>query len=405
MHDEERRRSHWYAWGVLVVMASAGPAAWQSPTNALVPRSDISARDGDRIVVEDDALVQIVRRRQATIRAIFSEEERLLIVLVDYVKPGEFPDGMVDWAFNFYDIDGTWPLGPRWEGLTAIFQYQGAQSRPRGLAFETPQGLVQIVPRPSESALPDPRASVILSHGATSSGPRLSVSFAEAETLQLSDAARTKASGAIIGTATPPAGSGTTARGTLVVGTGRGTRPAPPANADGTATYAYFLRDDATPPPPGQEIAANHGDRVIVDDDARVQVVRRRQGMIRAIFNHEQRTLIVLADYARAGQPPDGKVDSGFNFYNLEGTWPASPRWEALTTLFHFEGDPQSQLPGGYALVTPQGLVHLSPRLSRLREPAAAATAVIWFAGSRTSHNLSVSFAEAEKRLRLLLPR
>ena len=342
--------------------------------------------------------MQIVRRRQATIRTIFSEKERLMIVLVDYLKPGEFPDGMVDWAFNFYDVDGTWPLGPRWEGLTATFQYQGAQSRPRGLAFETPQGLVQIVPRPLESALTDPRASVILSHGATSSGPRRSVSFAEAETIQLSDAARTKASGATIGTAMPPAGAGTTARGTLVVGTGRGPKPAPPATADGAATYGYFPREDATPPPPGQEIAANDGDRVIVDDDARVQVVRRRQGMIRVIFSHELRTLIVLADYARGGQSPDGKVDSGFNFYDLDGAWPMAPRWEALTTLFQFEGDPQLQLPGGYALVTPLGFVHLSPRAARRREPAGDTTAVIWFAGSSTGYNLNVSFAEAERR-------
>jgi hypothetical protein len=224
------------------------------------------------------------------------------------------------------------------------------------------------------------------------------VSFAEAEAIQLSDAARTKASGATIGTAMPPAGSGATARGTLAVGAGRGSKPVRPESGDGTATYGYVLREDATPTPPGQEIPASDGDRVIVDDDARVQVVRRRQGMIRAIFNQEQRTLIVLADYVRSGQPPDGKVDAAINFYELDGAWPMAPRWEALTTLFQFEGDPQSQLPGGYALVTPQGLVHLSPRASRRRKPEASATAVYWFAGSGGSYNLDVSFAEAETR-------
>jgi hypothetical protein len=50
--------------------------------------------------VEDDARVQIIRRRQATIRTIYSQREQLLIVLADYSKPGEFPDGQVDWAYK-----------------------------------------------------------------------------------------------------------------------------------------------------------------------------------------------------------------------------------------------------------------------------------------------------------------
>ena len=68
---------------------------------------------------------EIVRRRQATVRTIFNQEQRLLIVLVDYLKPGEFPDGTVDWAFNFYDVEGNWPLGERWEALTTLLQYDG----------------------------------------------------------------------------------------------------------------------------------------------------------------------------------------------------------------------------------------------------------------------------------------
>jgi hypothetical protein len=76
------------------------------------------------------------------------------------------------------------------------------------------------------------------------------------------------------------------------------------------------------PPPAGVEIPASDGDRVIVDDDARIQIVRRRQAAIRAIFSQEQRALIVLADYAKPGQFPDGDVDTTFNFYELEGEWP-----------------------------------------------------------------------------------
>lgn len=105
--------------------------------------------------------------------------------------------------------------------------------------------------------------------------------------------------------------------------------------------------------------------------------------------------MIVLADYAKPGQFPDGDVDSTFNFYELEGDWPLAPRWEALTTLFQYEGDPQ--FPTGYALATPQGVVHLSPGRPGVRIPDPTAIAVLWFRGSSIGHGRSLSFAEAEK--------
>ena len=104
---------------VVTAMFIAAPAAAQQ---------DIIARDGDRIIVDEDARVEIVRRRQAAVRTIFNQQQRLLIVLVDYVKPGEFPDGTVDWAFNFYEVEGNWPLGERWEALTTLLQYDGTPS-------------------------------------------------------------------------------------------------------------------------------------------------------------------------------------------------------------------------------------------------------------------------------------
>lgn len=86
----------------ILVLAFVSVAAAQQPSRTPPPPGvDIPARDGDRIIVDDDARIQIVRRRQATVRTIFSQEERLLIVLIDYSKPGEFPDGEVDWAYNY----------------------------------------------------------------------------------------------------------------------------------------------------------------------------------------------------------------------------------------------------------------------------------------------------------------
>ena len=177
---------------VVTAMFIAAPAAAQQ---------DIIARDGDRIIVDEDARVEIVRRRQATVRTIFNQQQRLLIVLVDYVRPGEFPDGTVDWAFNFYDVEGDWPLGERWEALTTLLQYDGTPPLPRGLALETPQGLVQLLPsRPTLPPTPAPSARAVLSFRGASTGGRQGLSFAEAETLQLQDYSRSKASGATVST-------------------------------------------------------------------------------------------------------------------------------------------------------------------------------------------------------------
>jgi TonB family protein len=212
-------------WTLVGVLALASVAAAQQPPSrpSPPPGVDISARDGDRIIVDDDARIQIVRRRQATIRAIFSQDDRLLIVLVDYSKPGEFPDGQVDWAFNFYQVDGTWPLGPRWEGLTAMYQYEGEPPLTRGLAFETQQGLVQLAPNGRDVPKPDSSLLAVLLFRGSSSSARRGLSFAEAETVQLTDAARSKSSGATVSTLMTPAGAGATGTGTSSASLSRGT--------------------------------------------------------------------------------------------------------------------------------------------------------------------------------------
>jgi hypothetical protein len=389
-------------WSLIVVLAFASVAAAQQPPTRTPPPPgvDISAKDGDRILIEDDARIQVLRRRQATIRTIYSQTERLLIVLVDFSKPGEFPDGQVDWAYNFYQVEGDWPLGPRWDALTALFQMEGDLGRPGGLAFQTPQGLVHLVPKGRDVAPLDPAALAVLTHGGSSGSPRRGVSFEQAETMQLDDFVRSKASGATVSTTMPPDGSRVT--GTAVVRGQFGSAnsplqkmpniaPSPPLPA-GVSPLATAVRP---PPPQGQEISARDGDRIVVDDDARVEIVRQRQATVRAIVNHEQRTLILLADYAKPGELPDGEVDAAFNFYELEGAWPLPPRWEAPATLFLFEGDPQ--LRRGYALATPQGLLHLSPARLQTEKPELSAAAVLWYRGMTGGTQRRMSFANAEK--------
>ena len=149
-----------------------------------------------------------------------------------------------------------------------------------------------------------------------------------------------------------------------------------------------------TPPPVGQEISARDGDRVIVDDDARVQIVRRRQATVRTIFIAEQNALIVLADYAKAGEFPDGIVDSMFAFYELSGEWPLERRWEAFITMFSYEGDtPPSR---GYGLATPNGLIRLSPRLADDGITDSSAVVTLQYQGASMTVGRRMSFAEAE---------
>jgi TonB family protein len=161
-----------------------------------------------------------VRRRQATVRTIFSQEERLLIVLIDYSRPGEFPDGEVDWAYNFYNVEGSWPLPARWEALTHTFQYDSDPSLPRGFAFTTPQGPVQLRSFRNDVAEPDPSALAVLSFRGASGSVRRGMSFTEVEALQFEDYARSKASGATVSTTMgAQAGPGGTGSASATLGT------------------------------------------------------------------------------------------------------------------------------------------------------------------------------------------
>ena len=385
-------------WTLLIVLAFASIASAQQPRTPPPPGVDISANDGDRILVDDDARIEIIRRRQATIRTIYSRTERVLIVLVDYTKPGAFPDGIVDWAFNFYDVEGTWPLGPRWEALTGIFQFQAESSRQTGLAIETPRGLVRLVTKGHQETLVPSADFAVLTYRGAANGPRHNLSFAEAEKMQLADFVRSKTSGATVGTTMTPDGRIGTSSVEAGIRTGDSTRPQTQTTRPRVAPlYPDNMRqaNRRPPPPAGQEIPARDGDRVIVDDDARVQIVRRRQATVRSVFIPEHNALIVLADYAKTGEAPDGVVDSMFAFYALSAEWPLAPRWEALTTFVSYESDaPPSR---GYGVVTPSGLIRLSPRMADdgIRDATAAAT--VWYQGASMSGGRQISFDEAEK--------
>jgi len=67
-----------------------------------------------------------------------------------------------------------------------------------------------------------------------------------------------------------------------------------------SAARAQVVRD---PWPQGQRIDARDGDTIIVDENARVRIVRQRSAYVRTVFSSKERWLIVLARYA----PLDGR--------------------------------------------------------------------------------------------------
>jgi TonB family protein len=149
-------------WTLTIVLAFASVAAAQQPSSRTPPPPgvDISARDGDRIVVDDDARIQ------------------------------------------------------SWEALTTLFQYEGEAPLSRGLGLTTPQGLVQLSPSRLDAHKPDPSATTVLTFRGSSSTGRRGLSFAEAETLQFQDYARSRASGATVSTVMgAPNSAGVTGRG------------------------------------------------------------------------------------------------------------------------------------------------------------------------------------------------
>ena len=161
----------------LLIIAAAQPVGAQRPTSSPPTGDHIIARDGDVIVVENDAQVGVVRRRGAYARVVFNAEERWFLLLVDHATPGRPADGRVDWTYSFREVDGAWPFGARWEGRVTIDEYsvigQGGQG---GLGIATPDGLVQLFARQEEFR--DRNAVAVLSYrGGGQSGTTISASM------------------------------------------------------------------------------------------------------------------------------------------------------------------------------------------------------------------------------------
>jgi len=154
------------------------------------------------------------------------------------------------------------------------------------------------------------------------------------------------------------------------------------------------------PAPPGRRIEAGDGDIVVIEEDVRVRIVRRRHAAVRAVFNPTERWLILLVDYpSTAGGPADGSVDATYSFNELTGDWPLGERWEGDAIVEDYSAAGEIGFRGGVGLVVPQGLVQFLGFQSNeqpVKDPAAVA--VMSFRGSSRGGGDGASFDEAEQR-------
>ena len=155
---------------------------------------------------------------------------------------------------------------------------------------------------------------------------------------------------------------------------------------------------------PGQTIRAKEGDVILVENDDKVRVVRRRHANVRIIHNAEQRWVLVLADWLSGSSGGDGRVDYSFDFRELTGEWPLAARWEGAAFVDHYDlaGTGPNQ---GMGITTSAGLIQFlssSPAGRTLTTDRtfadAAAVAVLTFRGSGGAMMSRESFDVAEQR-------
>lgn len=182
------------AFATLFALSLTAPdAAGQVRRPAPLPQGNrIPAQHGDIIVLEGDAQVKILRRRDANIRIVFSRAERWLVLLADIAGSGG-PDGRVDWTYNWRDVSGDWPIADRWEGPATIEEYWMSSPGPssRGLGFTSPVGLIQLLAVPLDVAdFRDPGAAAVLTYRGGGSGIGGGESFDRAEARQIDNIRR-----------------------------------------------------------------------------------------------------------------------------------------------------------------------------------------------------------------------
>jgi TonB family protein len=179
----------------VVVTVAPEHAAQQAEQRGPAPKgTTLDARDGDTVVIEDDARVRVIHRRRAHVRAVFDPTRRWLILLAQYLPQSGPRSNGVDDAYTFREIEGNWTLGNKWEADTTIERYSlaGQSGGPAGFGFQTPQGTVQLFSR-NQQQFRDPGAALVLVFRGFDGGRSNGVSFDQVEKLKIEEAMGTRA--------------------------------------------------------------------------------------------------------------------------------------------------------------------------------------------------------------------
>jgi len=210
----------------LLMLSAAATAAAQRPASPpLPPGKRIVAQDGDVVVVDNDARVRIVRRREGFVRVVFNAQEGWLVLLVDHDTPAGPADGRVDVVHFRRDVAGSWPFDPRWEGRATIEDYSMASQGGSGLGLVTPQGLVQLLLGMGPD-LRDADAVAVLSSSSGGSTAVDSLAFDEAEPWYIAELRRND--GVV---RSPDGGSSSTSIALGATGRGASISPGKPSGA------------------------------------------------------------------------------------------------------------------------------------------------------------------------------
>ena len=109
----------------------------------------------------------------------------------------------------------------------------------------------------------------------------------------------------------------------------------------------------------GQRIQLKDGDVLLLEDGARVRMIRRNNATVRATFNAGQHWLVILVDSAMpGGRGPDGLVDVTYTFNDVTGEWPLGERWEGTAVVEDYSQIGEMGIVG-VGLSTPNGVLQL----------------------------------------------
>jgi len=180
--------TRWLITLFLALPAASDRATAQTVTGLLPAGSTINARDGDTVLIDDDARVRLIRRRPAHVRVVFDSTQRWLILLARYrPQTGISSDG-ID-GYTFRDVQGDWTFGRSWEGDTTLETYSmaGRPGPSGGVGFRMPQGTVQLLAG-NQRFFRDPAAAIVLEYRDSSRSTESAGSFDEVERLRIDEA-------------------------------------------------------------------------------------------------------------------------------------------------------------------------------------------------------------------------